>query len=172
MRGRSRLPSRQELLASCARVNSRHRIRGGRGRSAASSRAPARTVSRGQRDPCQYETPQDARARALPRSYRRGYRKEKLDISVFPPGKTTNPPKLLHRSHRFQRRAVGALNALPSGRRPRHPAQHLVDRARSEPVSTSNWWATMDSLTQAKEPVADQKSGLVARGIGNRPWLK
>ncbi len=29
---------------------------------------------------------------------------------------------------------VGAVDALPSGRGHRHPAQHLVDRARSEPV--------------------------------------
>src|SRR5215510_3045096 len=39
------------------------------------------------------------------------------------------------RSDRFQRRALGAVDALPSGRRPRHPAQHLVDRSRSKPVS-------------------------------------
>ena len=38
------------------------------------------------------------------------------------------------RSDRLQRGAVGAVDALPSGRGHRHPAQHLVDRPRSEPV--------------------------------------
>ena len=39
------------------------------------------------------------------------------------------------RSDRLQRRDVGAVDALPSVRGHRHPAQHLVDRPRSEPVS-------------------------------------
>src|SRR3954469_8036845 len=47
---------------------------------------------------------------------------------------------------------------------------HRADaRVSSRPTP---WWATKGSLTQAKELVADQKSGFLARGIGNRPWLK
>ena len=39
------------------------------------------------------------------------------------------------RSDRLQRRALGAEHALPSFRGYRHPAQHLVDGSRSQPLS-------------------------------------